>query len=536
MAVRPSLCYSQHQPLKHDCDDQCSGSQMTITKGADQLRCHCDQDTNYLVAPRANVLGLNEDWVWFYPKPCVHNVMSALVGRVGKHIPRFQEDAVHLLRGVTLRLAGHCKAETVDCATVYSRYSGSKRARYESAHARLIQRDYGVSKKDAHVNMFVKMEAYRMNKKFPDCRAIQFRSFEYTLMLASMTMGPEHRLYGLKDLPDFQEGKLFAKNLNQYEKAEALREHWDRDYDHCICLDASRFDAHCNPGILSCEHAFWTRANPDSYLRKLLSMQINNKGRVQLKDGQIHYQVKGGRMSGDRNTAGGNCIIMYCMLWCFFNQRNHRFAILDDGDDSVVFYDGDEVTDEEVSAYFKRFGFVMSVEARPKCFEHIEFCQSRPVQIDGAWVMIRNPMKIISKLGYTHKRDNVRTYRKRLLTTATCEAWLAQGVPMLQPFCQRVLEIVEPTLTKRQMRRGKYLGVEHLSYRMQHLITKIEDFRGRPISSESRASFRRAFGFSETYQREFEASLRFWTPSIHFCTAGAINDKWYLEGPYPEWS
>lgn len=536
MAIRPSLCYGQHLPLKHDCNDQCSGSQMTLIEGADLLRSQCGEDTRYIVAPRINIVGLDETWIWYYPKPCVHNIMSALLGRVGKHVPVYDDDKIRLLRGVAIRLAIHCKAETVDCSAVYKRYSGRKRARYESAHARLISRDYSVGRRDAHVNMFVKMEAYRMNKVFPDCRAIQFRSFEYTLMLASMIRGPEHRLYGLENIPEFQEGLLFAKNLNQYEKAEALREHWDRGYDHCVCLDASRFDAHCNPAVLSCEHSFWTRANPDRGLRRLLSMQINNIGRVRIKEDQIKYKVKGGRMSGDSNTAGGNCIIMYCMLWCFFKQRDQRFAILDDGDDSVVFYDGDAVTDEEVEVYFRGFGFVMSIEARPSCFEHIDFCQSRPVQIDGRWMMVRNPIKIISKLGYTHKRDNVRTYRKRILTTATCEAWLAQGVPILQAYCHKILKISEASLSKRQIRRGKYLSVEHLSYRMQHLITKIEDFEPKPVSEESRASFRRAFGFSESYQREFEASLDTWNPTLDFRTGGAINEKWYLEGPYPEWS
>ncbi len=509
---------------------------MAITHGGELLRSKCEQDAFYIVAPRIRFAGLDENWIWFYPKPCIHNIMSALDGRVGKHVPHYDPDQIRFLKCVAGRLALHCKADTVSCSTVYKRYSGRKRARYESAHARLIARDYVVGIRDAHVNMFVKMEAYKMNKVFPDCRAIQFRSFEYTLMLASMIRGPEHRLYDLVDVPGFQEGRLFAKNMNQFEKAEALREHWDRGYDHCICLDASRFDAHCNPAVLDCEHEFWTKANPDRQLKQLLRMQLNNKGRAQTRKGVVRYQVKGGRMSGDANTAGGNCVIMYSMLYCFFSKHTRRFAILDDGDDSVVFYDGPLVTDQLVSDYFRGFGFVMSVEARPSCFEHIEFCQSRPVQIDGRWMMVRNPLKIISKLGYTHKRDNVRTYRKRLLTTATCEAWLAQGVPVLQAYCQRLLEISEASLTKRQKRRGKYLSVEHLSYRMQHLITKIEDFKPAPVSEESRASFERAFGISVIYQREFEASLGSWEPDLSFRQGGGINEKWYLESPYPEWS
>jgi len=384
--------------------------------------------------------------------------------------------------------------------------------------------------------MFVKMEAYKMNKQFPDCRAIQFRSFEYTLLLASHIRGPEHRMYELQDVPGFQTGRLFAKNMNQFEKAAALKEHHDDGYTHKICLDASRFDAHCHPGVLGVEHTFWTTANKNPILRELLDMQLDNRGVAYRGEDKIHYRVKGGRMSGDANTAGGNCIIMYCMLYVFFSERDHRFAILDDGDDSVVFYDGPIVTDEEVAAGFKRFGFVMAVEARPVLLEDIEFSQSRPVCIGGVWTMIRNPLKVISKVGYTHKRDNLKTYIKRLLTTATCEAWLARGVPMLQAFFLRLIEELEPMLSKRQRRRGKYLSTEALSYRMQHLFTRVEDFHASPVLAESRASFERAFGYSVSYQREFEDKIRKWTFEMKFKSGGGINDGWFLEMPYPEWS
>jgi len=510
---------------------------MIITSGDELLHSRCGYRGTYLVAPRFNFLNIRDDWIWFYPAPCWHNIFSALYGRVGKHVPAYDKSKMSPLEEVATILASECRAETQSYSSVYRHYGSSKRARYERAHRHLMQRDHLVTHRDSRISMFVKMEAYRLqsHKPFPDCRAIQFRSFEYTLKLASMIKGPEHRLYGLRDVPGLCPGQIFAKNLNQWEKATALREHFDRGYENMICLDATRFDAHCNPGVLKIEHKFWTTANKDPELKKLLNMQLRNSGSVVRKTGVVKYVVKGGRMSGDANTAGGNCIIMACLLCSFFRKLERRFCVIIDGDDSVCFYDGPRITQEEIDDYFRPLGFVMGVECRPTIFEEIDFCQSKPVLVDNVWTMIRNPFKIISKLGYTHKPDNYPSYVKRLLTTATCEAWLARGVPILQEYCHRIIESCDKALTRRQRRRGKYLSSESLSYRMQHLITKVSDVEAIPVSNQTRESFKLAFGLSATRQREIETRLKDWKFSLNHTAGGGVNDHWFLEFPYPEW-
>jgi hypothetical protein len=50
-------------------------------------------------------------------------------------------------------------------------------------------------------------------------------------------------------------------------------------------------------------------------LAELLKWQLQNKGFARTIDGLIKYSVEGCRMSGDMNTALGNCTIMCALVY-----------------------------------------------------------------------------------------------------------------------------------------------------------------------------------------------------------------------------
>jgi len=459
---------------------------------------------------------------------------------VGKHTPLPKVAAIlELLTPLAVKLGEVSQANPIPLEDVYSKYSGMRRARYARAHANLRERDYVITKRDAQVKMFVKMEAYKLNpsKPFPDCRAIQHRSYEYTLMLASKIKAAEHKMFSQRDIEGFGEGRIFAKNLNQVAKAACLKEHYDGIPDNVLCLDASRFDAHCNVHMLEhVEHRTWNAAVADKELRRLLHMQLDNRATATFKTEEVKYRVKGGRMSGDANTSGGNCIIMATMLAAFGRFIKRKFRFCCDGDDSVFFHDGEAIPDDMIHEFFKQFGFVMSVDARPKSFEEIEFCQSNPVLVDGVWTMIRNPLKVLSKMGLTHKKDDSATYVKRLLTTATCENFLAQGVPILQSYTRNIILRTESLLSLRQRRRSKYLNISEVGWRLGQELSKVVDLGDRAISQSTRESFARAFGVSVEEQKRAEEYLVSWEWDVKMSAGGSVADSWYLEGPYPEWT
>ncbi len=248
----------------------------------------------------------------------------------------------------------------------------------------------------------------------------------------------------------------------------------------------------------------------------------------------MRYTVRGERMSGDANTAGGNCIITAVALTAFFRRRGFEFRILVDGDDSVAVYLGPELELPELDDFFRKIGMVIGIDAKPTCIEEIEFCQSRPVCVDGVWTMIRDPFKVLTKVGMTHRKDSVQAYKKRLYTIATCEGYLARGVPVLQAYARALISNCVSQMSARQLRRGFMRG-EVLSYRMQHLVAKPTVYEDVQVSDSTRRSFERAFGISVEEQRVCEKYLGSWSFDLsRHQSAGGMAASWYLAGPYPE--
>lgn len=148
--------------------------------------------------------------------------------------------------------------------------------------------------------------------------------------------------------------------------------------------------------------------------------------------------------------------------------------------------------------------------------------------------MIRDPMKVLTKVGMTHRKDTIAAYKKRLLTIATCEGFLAKGVPILQAYARALINNCVAQMSKRQLRRGFMKG-EVLSYRMQHLIKQPQEYDDTFVSNATRRSFERAFGINVEEQRRCEEYLGRWRFDLsRHRSAGGMAKGWYLTGPYPE--
>lgn len=456
---------------------------------------------------------------WLMHRPCICNTLNALAGRVGKCVPPPSEHALKtLLAPVVDVMAAHVgRHAPVPYETVYSRMPAKKRARYKRAHQVLTELGGFCQKRHARISMFVKLEGLKFDwqKVNPDCRAIQFRSPEFTLQLASAIKVAEHALYDLADLPGFGPGRLFAKNLNSRNKAAELR----RKYEsipgcHILCLDASRFDAHCSALVLRIvEHRFWMGTCMAPQLAQLLQWQIDNVGMWIGRNQSVRYKSTGGRMSGDANTAAGNCIIMGTMLKAFGDWSERKFTFLCDGDDSVFFHDGEPITDEEIDVFFLQFGFVMQVEDRPTCIEQTTFCQARLCVLDGMDVMIRDPMKILSKTTVSHKLREPAIRGKFIKTVALGELSISRGCPVVQPFLVKLIENCDRFITKAQRKKGLvYDWVLDDMYRLRSLLpSDWKSGRVVEITTEARVSFANAWGIPVERQVAIERALELWT-------------------------
>lgn len=468
--------------------------------------------------------------------------MNALFGRVGKCIPAASLPAIiSLLQPLALEMAEHAGVHPpIPWGQVYANMGAKKRRRYQAAEINLRKQGGVATKWDSRINMFVKLEGIKFtdSKVNPDCRAIQFRRPEFTLQLAAAIKRAEHALYALRDLPSFGVGRLFAKNMNPEQRASALREKYD-SIPGCkvLQLDASRWDAHVNVHLLEqVEHVFWEKTCTHSQIKELLSWQRENRCSFQVRTDcgplRQHYTVRGGRMSGDANTAAGNCQIMACLLAAFGQNRGHKFTFLCDGDDSVYFHDGPEVTESEIVTFFEQFGVVMAVEARPVTFENIEFCQSRPVNVAGTWRMVRDPLKILSKLGVNHKIGESRMRARYLMTVALGELSLCRGVPILQEHLAKFIEQCRAQMSERQKKKGVMQAAILDSYRLRELMPR-DWTSGKtvPVADSTRESFARAWGLDESVQISCERSLRSWKVDLQHEVRGEGPDvaKWTFD-------
>jgi len=233
--------------------------------------------------------------------------------------------------------------------------------------------------------MFIKFE--KKEKHDGDPRGIQYRATPYTARLAKYIVPLEKSLYR-KHYAVNHGFRCMAKGMNALDRGEELWSmfcHYDGPYIYLI--DHSRFDSRVNRDLLQVEHWFYLQVFPDRWLKYLLQQQVKNRGRT--RNG-LRYSCIARRMSGDANTALGNCLINYALLRAKFGEQAIIFL---DGDDSVVFMPG------QVNVDFSDTGMVSKVEV-VRHFQEIEFCQSRPVYTSVGWVMCREPLRALSRSLY----------------------------------------------------------------------------------------------------------------------------------------
>jgi len=281
-----------------------------------------------------------------------------------------------------------------------SHYSGRKRAIYEAAVNRLRTR--GLRTSDAYLSTFVKAEKINLTSKpDPAPRVIQPRSPQFNVCVGRYLRHLEAQVY--RHISKVWGGPTVMKHYTSEEVASHIKQAWDEFKDPCaIGLDASRFDQHVSEEALKWEHGIYLsyfRPSARPKLAALLRQQLVNKGFARVKDGLVKYTVRGCRMSGDMNTALGNCLLMSAMVWAYADEVGVKCRLINNGDDCTVIMDRKHAKEFRagLDKWFEEMGFTMKVEDTVTILEHIEFCQSHPVCIRGQWTMVRNPHVAVAK-------------------------------------------------------------------------------------------------------------------------------------------
>lgn len=439
---------------------------------------------------------------------CVHastvsNALTAVVTRVVRYaetdgsltpLPRAQAVDVQRLKIQMLKITRHASVYAPIPAAAYAACQTTARKRQRMEKAGNLLKHEGIKQRDAELGAFIKREALKIGKP---CRLIQPRHDRYLLECGRRVKPLEKGLY---TSINHELGYVaVAKGLNGVERAAQLRLFWELFVDPiAVSLDFKKFDQHVRAPVLAAEHSVYCSHSYDpANLECLLSWQRQNKGRVMCADGVVKYKSDGGRMSGDPNTSLGNILICLSGHVLYAEGKGVSIRILNDGDDSVIVMERRSATRylEGLEAWWLRLGFRIGVDAVVDEFERIDFCQCRPVHINGTWCMVRNPATAIQK-DLLNTGTFATVLERRAWLRAVGVGGLSQyaGVPVFDAFYRSLVAAGVASTTQYQWRAGLDRS---LKFRQTGLPWGV-------VTASSRVSFYGAFGITPDEQRILE--------------------------------
>lgn len=392
-------------------------------------------------------------------------------------------------------------------------YRGRRLCVYQRAVQALVSRG-GVQKADSYLSTFLKHEKIADSAKRAVPRVISPRKPTYNVAVGCYIRPIEHLIY--EAIADIFGRPTVMKGYNSFQQGGFFHSTWGRFRDPvAVGLDASRFDQHVSEPMLEWEHHIYRYYYPgDNKLAWLLKCQIENHGFVRCHDGGLKYVVRGGRCSGDMNTALGNCLLMCSMVhelcrYCGMLDRcGTRVALFNNGDDCILMGERADVTRlvAEVPSWFDRFGFVMKVEAMVDRLEKVSFCQTQPVYDGTVWRMVRDPRVTLSKDAViVNAAHATRFLSNHLLQVAQCGLALTSGLPLLQAYYQALGR------GQRVQKGYDWSGVAETGFgQLARGLASV----AKPVSAEARVSFYHAFGILPEVQQAAERHYEGMAPMI----------------------
>lgn len=375
---------------------------------------------------------------------CLCNEYISLRNRVLMEVPQPQPDFVRACKVLAHRIGTWLGTYTPAEGEWINNYSGRKLTMYRNAQADLLIEPF--SRADRFIKSFVKPE--KISDPYRDPRTIQARSPRYNYVLGNYLKPFEHKLYNIKGSRNLRRylpsGRLIAKGLDLRARAYLCKQKMEQFHDcRVFSIDASRFDAHVSQQMLQVEHAVYKRCYPgDRLLQQVLDLQLVNRGHT---SNGIAYKCPGGRMSGDMNTALGNCLLMLIFTTVTMQQlgfNNRQWNMLCDGDDTLIFISERHASylRANFAGIFERAGMTIKLENEATSLHQISFCQGRIVDCEDGLKFVQTPVRSYSRaLVSTRHYQHLSAVDKVLNQIGRCELAINMGVPVLQEFALAML-------------------------------------------------------------------------------------------------
>lgn len=425
---------------------------------------------------------------------CDCNEYISIRNRVQQVIPTVAPVALELMKCIARAIGDQIRPVVPLDGSWVTRYAGRKRANYEKAQRSLAVQP--LHRKDRTVRAFIKAEKLPDEPKDP--RMIQFRGPRFNCVFGDYTRALEavfYRIRGTGRLRNWlPRDRLFAKGLNLRDRARVIAN--KMRFGTCYSLDCSRFDAHVSQDHLRLGHIVYLRAfNNDPVLRRLLGWQLNNNCYTK----HWHYNSVGGRMSGDMDTALGNCVLMLILVAAAMRMLRAAptsWTVFVDGDDCLLFTRLDV---SRLPELFLLMGHELKIEQSTNNLFTVQHCQCRPVMTSRGLIMVANPLRVVSRTlaGCQHWHDS-RFWQPYLGLLGYCTLALASGVPVLQAFAQMLLR-----WSSGRMPRRLELIDDGILFKSLIELRTFEPVC-TPITATARATFAEAWGMEPDEQRFYE--------------------------------
>lgn len=374
-------------------------------------------------------------------------------------------------------------------------YTGRQYNRYRRAADSLAAQP--LSRDDATVATFIKCEKINFHAKVdPAPRIIQPRNPRFNAAIGIYIKPLEKLVY--KNLGKLYNHPCVAKGFDVFQTGDIIASKWNMFKDPCaISLDASRFDQHVSVAALEWTHSTYLRYNNDPEFQEMLGMMMRNKGHGMCADGRVSYVVDGCRMSGDMDTALGNCLLMVAMTYSYCKKYGIEHEVMDNGDDIVVIMDSsnESLFRTNVKQFYADLGFTMKVEDTVYELEEIEFCQMHPVYDGSQWRMVRNPICLAKDLVCTTNQTQVDAWLEAIGLGGIS---LASGLPVYQSFYVMLAKFGNKRRKSKIENWHLYAGS---GFARLAALTKRSPSE---ISTAARQSFEKAFGLNFSRQVALE--------------------------------
>lgn len=349
---------------------------------------------------------------------------------------------------------------------------------------------------DAIIKAFIK------NERMCDCetlkppRLIQGRSTRYTLEAGCRLKPLEEWLWGP------HAGVLrpyFAKSMNSLAKGRRIFRLGNdpdtvmlgSDLVYILC-DYSRFDSTQNDALCEAKDSVYRRIYPaDRILDRMLRWRHTN--RCYTRSG-IYYTCERRCMSGDYDTALGNCLINYMAIISWAEIAGIQIDFIIDGDDSVICCRRSDldrllaVQDE----HFAKLGLILKSSVVSHLSD-VDFCQGKVVNTIAGPRLVREPWRAIKHSSVSIKKYTGKSWRAWLRAVGECELATNKGVPIMQSFGKCLIR-----------NAGKVNALTERDLMMRKSGERVGTLE---ITDEARKDFALCFGVNPTMQRHWEAKF-----------------------------